>query len=254
MADQSIQDKYFSLLKAYIAMPQEEHLAEAWDLGRELVMTDIPAEEIIEIHQEMLGKLAQESPDMKLLDASHLIFAPLMEMFMAYSLAFREQLDIRKRVEEALRESEKFSSSLLSNSPNPIMVINPDTSVRYINPAFERLTGFSSTELTGRKFPYPWWTEETLQKTSSDFKEALGNGAQKIEELFQKKNGGQFWVEITSTPVTRNGEFKYYLENWVDITDRKRAEEELRKYRVHLEKLVEERTAELIRANEQLQQ
>jgi len=32
-------------------------------------------------------------------------------------------------------------------------------------------------------------------------------------------------VEITSVPVTSNGEFKYYLANWVDITERKQAEE-----------------------------
>jgi two-component system NtrC family sensor kinase len=139
-----------------------------------------------------------------------------------------QQITERKRVEEALRESEEFGSSLLARSPIPMIVINPDTSVRYVNSALEKLTGLSSAEVTGRKAPYPWWTEETLQKTSGDLAEAMRQGAVRVEELFQKKNGERFWVEITSTPVRKDGELKYYLANWVDITERKRAEEEIR--------------------------
>jgi len=48
----------------------------------------------------------------------------------------------RKLIEQALRESEEFSSNLLSHSPNPMIVISPDTSIRYVNPAFQKLTGF----------------------------------------------------------------------------------------------------------------
>jgi PAS domain S-box-containing protein len=134
----------------------------------------------------------------------------------------------RKRAERALRGSEEFSTSLLNNSPNPVIVINPDTSVRYVNPALEKLTGFSSTDIIGKKIPYPWWTEETLDKTKKDIKKAFRNGALQVQELFKTKDEERFWVEITSGPVASNGEFKYYLANWVDITERKRAEDELR--------------------------
>ncbi|MBE9542426.1 MAG: PAS domain-containing protein, partial [Proteobacteria bacterium] len=60
-----------------------------------------------------------------------------------------------------------------------------------------------------------------------DLEEAMRKGAKKLEKLFQKKNGERFWVEITSVPITKNGAFKYYLASWVDITDRKQAEEAL---------------------------
>jgi len=132
----------------------------------------------------------------------------------------------RKLAEEALEESEEFSTGLLDNSPTPILVINADTSIRYVNPALEKLTGFSNTELVNLKAPYPWWTEETLKKTSKDLEEATSRGAKRLEELFQKKNGERFWVEITSRQVISHGELDYYLANWVDITERKRAEEE----------------------------
>lgn len=135
----------------------------------------------------------------------------------------------RKRVEEALRESEEFTSGLLSNSPNPIVVINPDTSVGYVNPALEEISGFSSAELIGWKAPYPWWTEETVDKAREGFYKAFEKGACRVEQLFKRKNGQRFWVEITSVPVTRKGGFKYYLSNWVDITERKLAEEALQK-------------------------
>jgi len=131
-----------------------------------------------------------------------------------------------KEVEQALRESAEFSSSLLTNSPNSIVVINPDTSIRYVNPAMEKLTGFSKAELVGTKAPYPWWMEETLEKIHKDFEEAVlkGKGAYKLEEHFQTKSGERFFVETTLTSVKSNGGSKYYLGSWVDITERKRLE------------------------------
>jgi len=134
----------------------------------------------------------------------------------------------RKQAEEALKESEKFNLSLLANSPNPVNVINPDTSIRYVNPALEKLTGFTLAEIIGCKAPYPYWTEERVKKITSDLETAMRRKAVRIEELYRNKSGEQFWAEITSAPISKNGEFKYLLANWVDITERKQAEEKER--------------------------
>ncbi len=118
-----------------------------------------------------------------------------------------------KRAEEVLLESEEFSSSLLRHSPFPILVVNPDTSIRYVNTAFEKLTGFSSDEIILRKPPFPWWTEETLKKTSRAFRRAFKKGIEKVEMLFQERNGERFWVDITVLPVVIEGKLQYYLSS-----------------------------------------
>jgi len=134
----------------------------------------------------------------------------------------------RKRAEEALMESEAFQSSLLANSPIPVSVINPDSSVRFVNPAMVKLTGFSAAELTGEKAPYCYWPKEESAKIMKRFKKAMRQGGERVLELFQKKNGDKFWVEITSVAVKKDGKFQYLLVSWVDITERKLAEEKLR--------------------------
>lgn len=136
----------------------------------------------------------------------------------------------RKRIETALRESEKFNSSLLTNSPNPILVLNTDASIKYVNLALEKLTGFSSAELIGRKPPYPWWMEETSEESRIKLEKAMRRGARKYEQLFRKKNGKKFWAEVTFETVTLDGEFEYYLSNWVDLTEQKRLRENMESY------------------------
>ena len=134
----------------------------------------------------------------------------------------------RKQVEKALRESQEFSSNLLNHSPNPIQVVNRDTSIEYVNPAMERLTGFSSKEVVNKKPPYPWWAQETVKKTTRDFEKSLEQGAKQVEQLFKKKNGERFWVELTGSPIMKNGQLRWYISNWVDITKRKEMEAKLR--------------------------
>jgi PAS domain S-box-containing protein len=179
-------------------------------------------------------------------------YAYLVKPFQERQLLASIEMGMHKcQMEMRLKESEEFSLSLQNNSPNPIIVINPDSTIRYVNPALEKLTGFSSKDLIGKKAPYPWWTEEG-QKKSAKFEGATRNEATRREMVYQKKTKERLWVEITSTPVKSNGEFKYYLVNWVDVTERKRAEEALRRAHDELELRVKERTAELERSNEEL--
>jgi PAS domain S-box-containing protein len=179
-------------------------------------------------------------------------YAYLVKPFQERQLLASIEMAMHKcLMETRLKESEEFSSSLQNNSPNPILVINPDSTVRYVNPALEKLTGFSSKYLIGKKEPYPWWTEETAKKIAK-IKGAMRKGKTKREEAYQKKTGERFSVEITTTPVKSNGKFKYYLVNWVDVSERKQAEEALQKAHDELELRVKERTSELERSNEQL--
>jgi PAS domain S-box-containing protein len=145
----------------------------------------------------------------------------------------------RKLAEDALRESEAFRSGLLANSPIPIAVINPDDSIRYVSPALEKLTGFSAQELIGRTTPYPYWPRERRQKIMESFRRAMSQGSKGVVELYQRKNGEKFWVEITSTPVKEDGKFQYLLASWVDITERKRAEETLRESEARYRAVIE---------------
>lgn len=133
-----------------------------------------------------------------------------------------------KQAEEELKEGKEFSSKLLDNAPNPVMVINPDFSIKYINMAFEKLTGFSAADITGIKPPYPWWPEENREEIGASIRETIARGGRKRESIFQKRNGELFCIEAQSAVILRDGVMKYFMVGWTDITERIRAEEALR--------------------------
>jgi PAS domain S-box-containing protein len=139
-----------------------------------------------------------------------------------------EMLGNLEKSRKLQQESTAFNYALLQGSPNPIEVINADTSIRYLNPAFEKITGYSAAQLTGHKAPYPWWPQESIDKYEDDLLKVMTTGTEKLEKHFVKHNGEPFWVEITSSPIEDNGNLRYFITNWVDITSRKETERALR--------------------------
>lgn len=86
-------NRYYETLSAYLNTPEEGHLDMAGKLGREMVLADIPPEEIIEIHTTAVSRWAENRPDQPLLLANEATSIPLMEVMTAYGLAFREMQD-----------------------------------------------------------------------------------------------------------------------------------------------------------------
>jgi len=151
MANQSVRNRYFVLLKAYVAQPEEKYLAAAADLGRELLLADCPPEEIAEIHEEAQRRLTREMVDMTLLDAARLVSTPLVELLMAYGLAFREQQEFRKRAMAELRHYAAELQTVFDATPFPLFVVDSDRRVRQANKAAQTFSDLPETEMIGRR-------------------------------------------------------------------------------------------------------
>jgi PAS domain S-box-containing protein len=137
----------------------------------------------------------------------------------------------RKQIEEILKEKGDFDARLLKNSSHPILVFNPDYSIKYVNPAFEALIGFSAAELIGAKPPYPYWPKQDAQRIMAEFRESVrNNNWPKEEKLISRKDGQPVWISITHTDVINDdGKVQYHLANWINISDLKYNEAALKR-------------------------
>ena len=117
----TIRDTYFSLLKAHLSNPQEEYLARAAELGRELVIANIPPEDVGEMHEDALQRLGKEFTEAKLIDTANLGSQLLIELLMVYSMTFRELLEEHKRVGEKVKEAGRLREHFLKETSHRII-------------------------------------------------------------------------------------------------------------------------------------
>lgn len=147
------------------------------------------------------------------------------------ALVFFRDITEKKKQQALLKLFEsvitRSSDSILITDAEPIDL--PGPRILYANEAFAKMTGYSLEEVLGQ-------TPRILQGTDTDRKQ-LDRIRQALEKwqpveaelLNYKKNGEPFWVSISIVPITNE---KGWHINWIaiqrDITERKRAEEELR--------------------------
>ncbi len=139
-------------------------------------------------------------------------------------------LDIteRKRMEEALLESESFNRGLVENLPEYIAVYGIDGKLLYVNPASAKGLGYDADELVGTHV-LTYIAEKYHDIVKAKMAARRGPGDTSPYEIdMVTKDGLVRTVIVKATPIQyRNNPAILLL--LIDITDRKKADEEIRK-------------------------
>ena len=169
-----------------------------------------------------------------------------------------QDVTARMKADEALRESEELFKSAYERSAIAMALVDLKDRYLRVNHAFSSLFGYTPeemTELTTASVSNPEDLVRLRQNKNLTRSIVSGqNDSYQVEKRYIRKDGSLFWAVVGVSLVRdRNGEPAYFISQVQDITERKEAEEELRRTHEELERRVEQRTAELAQANAALQ-
>lgn len=127
----------------------------------------------------------------------------------------------------------KVLSKILDSCVNGITLADPDQEdmpLVYVNKAFEKITGYSQEETVGRNCRFLQGADRD-QRERYQLKEAIAN-KQPVEITLKnyRKNGEMFYNHLIITPLfDAHGNVLYYLGVQYDVTQQRRAEEEIKR-------------------------
>lgn len=161
-------------------------------------------------------------------------------------------LCVLKRAKVSLQASEARFRSVFTGANVGIALADREGRFVSVNPAFERLVGYSAAECTRMTFTeitHPDDREDNLDQFSH-----MHNGGisyYQLEKRYLRKNGEVVWVRLNVSSFPNKDE-AYSMAIIEDIDARKQAEAEIQLLNAKLEQRVAERTIELQSANERL--
>lgn len=190
----------------------------------------------------------------KLLDDLAKLYALIIVLAGGGAFALVRAGAVRRKAEKELLLSVIKYRELFDNATEMIVTIGLKGKIQSANKAAERMVGYSIDEILTMNIS-DLMTPVNMQKVMAMVEKKLKGDAKTVYELeIMTKENETLKVEVSSTIIYEDGRPVGSQAFVRDITERKRAEEELKKYRDHLEEQVEKRTAEVRRLYEAIEQ
>jgi PAS domain S-box-containing protein len=178
------------------------------------------------------GKLQSDEGSMELPDGEHFYDNRIIVLDKDTALGIAQDITERKRVDRELKESEENVRLMVSEVKDyAIIMLDPNGVITSWNEGAERIKGYSADEIIG-KHSSIFYSKEDIKTGRSDtlLKEAVRIGRAEDEGWRIRKDGSQFVANVIITAIRdEKGKLKGYSKVTRDITNRKQAEESLKK-------------------------
>ncbi|GMR04497.1 MAG: hypothetical protein BMS9Abin23_0395 [Thermodesulfobacteriota bacterium] len=142
---------------------------------------------------------------------------------------------VRDITEQKKKEYElKKLSSVLQYSMNGVVITDPEGRIEYVNPTFEKMTGYSREEVMGRT-PSILSSGETPVEVYRDLWDTIRSGRTWTGEFKnKKKTGAYYWSKIVISPVMgEDGRIKHFFAIQEDVTEKTVSERKLAHMATH---------------------
>ena len=158
-----------------------------------------------------------------------------------YQVVFLRDITERKAAEKALAEESTRRRILFEQSPDGIVIIDPDTArILEFNDAAHKQLGYSSEEFAGLSVT-DIEVQETAQETKARISSVIQDGRADFETLQRTRQGEVRNIHVTAQYINAQG-IPVYQCIWRDITERKQAEIALKKREAIFASIVEQAT------------
>ncbi len=133
----------------------------------------------------------------------------------------------RLKVEAHLEEEKLFRQSMQDSIAVGMRVWDLNGVIRYVNPSFCKLVGYSADELIGVPFPLPYWPSENTEAYPELVAKVIAGETPRagFETVYQHREGHFIDVLIVEAPLRDSSNNHIgWMSSVLDITDRKRSE------------------------------
>ncbi|HCL00027.1 MAG TPA: hypothetical protein DHW42_08000, partial [Candidatus Marinimicrobia bacterium] len=163
------------------------------------------------------------------------------------AVEFVRDITEREIIRRELIKEKIFADTLVQTAPVLYVAIGADGKTIMMNDFMLKILGYTKDEITGKDYLTSFVPEDDREMLAGVFnKLTSAHQATLNENRILTKDGSKYLVEWHGKPIlNEKGLFQYFFGVGIDITERRKSENELRKYHEHLEELVKERTKEL---------